>query len=95
MKFEIPYEVGSGATFSEPEPTHRYNLWRIWDVTLPLTTFILLNPSKAGKDDDDMTVTKTCGFARRNGFGGVIMVNMYAFVSKFPDVMFQATDPVA
>jgi len=36
-----------------------------------------LNPSTATKDKSDTTVTKVAGVARRNGFDGFVMLNLY------------------
>src|SRR4051812_28327830 len=63
------------ATFSE-DRSRRFELVRDWrdEIGAPQTTvlFGMLNPSKAGEHDDDPTVRKTIGFARRWGFGRVV-----------------------
>ena len=43
-----------------------------------------MNPSKAGKKDDDPTVRKVVGFGRRWGFGRVVLWNLNPFVSTDP-----------
>lgn len=72
-----------GAEFS-PCGRYRYTLWRVWDDTLPWVAFCMLNPSAAGADEDDATVTKCCAFAKLWGYGGVIIVNPVAYVGTDP-----------
>ena len=75
------------ATFSE-DRTKRFELIRDWrdEIGAPGTTvlFVGLNPSKAGEKDDDPTVRKMVGFARRWGFGRVVVANLIAVVSTDP-----------
>jgi hypothetical protein len=56
--------------------------------------FIGLNPSRANEVESDMTITKCIGFARRWGFGGIVMVNLYGFVATLPKDMIASEDPV-
>ncbi len=44
----------------------------------------MLNPSKAGEKEDDPTVRKGIGFARRWGFGRLVVVNLNPIVSTDP-----------
>lgn len=75
------------ATFSE-DRKRRFDLVRDWrdEIGAPDKTLLVagLNPSKAGEKDDDPTVRKTVGFARRWGFGRVVLVNLSAIVSTDP-----------
>jgi hypothetical protein len=73
----------SGAQFSS-DRRHRYHLWRAWGDTEHRCVFVGLNPSRADEADDDLTITKCIGFARRWGFGAIDMVNLFAFVSTDP-----------
>ncbi len=73
----------------------RYDLRRWWDVgAAPLLPFILLNPSTADGLDDDATVRKGYGFARKFGFGGIHFANEFAFRTRHPKEMKVAADPV-
>ena len=56
--------------------------------------FIMLNPSTADANHDDPTVRRCIGFAKREGFGRLEVVNLYAFRSTSPSTLFTAPDPV-
>lgn len=74
----------SGAVIS-PDMAYRYRLWRQWgDDRL---AFVMLNPSTAGAEEDDPTIRKCMGFADRLGFGGIEVVNLFAWRSTCPDVL--------
>lgn len=73
---------------------YRYTLTRVWDAALPVITFVLLNPSTADAVELDPTLRRCVGFAKRDGFGGMTIVNLYAFRTKSPKVMLAANDPV-
>lgn len=74
--------------------TFRYALMRVWDMDLPLLIFVMLNPSTATARLDDPTIRRCMGFARRDGYGGIIVVNLFAFRSPSPEVMKAAADPI-
>lgn len=76
------------------EGDYRYSLTRIWDSALPAVTFVLLNPSTADAVQLDPTLRRCVGFAQREGFGGMVIKNLYAFRSPSPAVMRAAPDPV-
>ncbi len=66
---------------------YRYTLLIVWDDALPLMQVIGLNPSTADEVVDDPTVRRCKGFARREGCGGLMMTNLFAFRATDPDVM--------
>lgn len=63
-----------GCVLSDCE-TYRHAWWRIWDASLPLWHFGMLNPSKADADELDPTVSRQCERARRKGAGGIVVTN--------------------
>ncbi len=75
------------ASFSE-DRMRRFELIRDWrdEIGAPDKTVLLigLNPSKAGEKENDPTVRKTVGFARRWGFGRVVLANLIPIVSTDP-----------
>lgn len=82
-----------GATFS-PCSAYRYRLWRIWDQHLPLCAFVMLNPSTADAEQDDPTIRRCLGFARRWGYGGLFVVNLFAFRATKPIDLRAAVQPI-
>lgn len=73
---------------------YRYSLTRVWDPTLPTITFVLLNPSTANAEQLDPTLRLCVGFAKRDGYGGMVIISLYAFRTKDPKVLLAAADPV-
>lgn len=81
----------SGAEFSECRK-YRYALWRIWDESKPLVMFIGLNPSTANESSDDPTIRRVKKFASDWGYGGVYMMNLFAFVTPYPEQLSKCED---
>lgn len=75
--------MNTGADFSECKK-FRYNLWRIWDESKPKVAFIGLNPSTANDKENDPTIRRVIGFAKKWGYGGVHMINLFPFVTPYP-----------
>jgi len=73
---------------------YRYRLTREWDAATKKMTFVMLNPSTADATLDDPTIRRCMGFAKRDGFGGIYVVNLYAFRATDPKDMKRAIDPV-
>ena len=85
--------IDTGAVFSE-DGIYRYRLWRFWDdTTLPMV-FVLLNPSTADTEADDPTIRRCMGFAKREGCGGIQVVNLFALRSTDPKALYSHPDPV-
>ncbi len=82
----------SGAAFSTCL-TWRYQLWRRWSK-LPSLIMIGLNPSTADETDNDPTITRCIGFAQREGCGGLLMLNLFAFRATSPKALKAAQDPI-
>lgn len=82
-----------GAEIS-PCGTYRYRLWRHWGDSYRRLTFVMLNPSTADAKDDDPTIRKCMGFARRLGYSGISIVNLFALRATDPRELTKAEDPV-
>jgi hypothetical protein len=83
-----------GAAFSDCR-TYRYSLWRHWgDPGAPRLTVIGLNPSTADETEDDPTIRRCVGFAKREGMGGVRMLNLFALRATDPKVMLAHPEPI-
>lgn len=83
----------TGATFS-PCRRYRYALMRTWDVERRACAFVGFNPSTADAFDDDPTIRRCIGLARKWGFGGLVMLNLFAFRSTDPREIARQVDPV-
>lgn len=73
---------------------YRYELTREWTGSLPALTFIMLNPSTADATSDDPTIRRCIGFAQTRGFGGLRVLNIFAFRATDPKAMKAAPNPV-
>ena len=82
----------SGAVFS-PCRTWRYVLWRRW-ADGRMAAFIGLNPSTADEQEDDATIRRCIGFARRWQCSGFYMLNLFAYVATYPRDLRLAADPI-
>lgn len=73
---------------------YRYQLWRIWDESKQIVVFIMLNPSTADADEDDPTIRRCIGFAKSWGYGGIKVVNLFAYRATNPKELTKVIDPV-
>lgn len=77
------------------ERTHRYALGREWDNgNKKRIAFIGLNPSTADDLKDDPTIRRVVSFAKKWGYGGVVMLNLFAIISADPKVLLTCADPI-
>lgn len=92
----IDLSLAKGAIFSE-DREYRYALWRVWQPNKILLMAIGLNPSIASELTDDPTITRLQARAYKEGYGGLLMSNLYAFISTNPDNLLNQhnTEPVA
>lgn len=86
-------DAGAGACF-DGSRVYRYRLWRRWEPGGQTVAFLMLNPSTAGAHEDDPTVRRCVGFARRWGFGRVLVGNLFALRSPDPGRLRSHPDPV-
>ena len=90
----LPVMLESWANIS-PCEKYRYNLGRIWDRDKPLLGIIGLNCSTADAKKNDPTVTREILFAIRDGFGGLIKGNLFAFRATNPvEMLAQGFDAI-
>jgi len=73
---------------------YRYQLTRQWNPKLPPVVFVMLNPSVADANIDDPTIRRCMGFARDWGYGGIKVVNLFAWRATKPVELKTALDPV-
>lgn len=74
---------------------HRYQLWRLWDDSLPKLLFIMLNPSTADAEKDDPTIRRCIGFAKSWGFGGIYVGNLYSYRTSSPKILIEKLEDVS
>ena len=74
-----------GALFS-PCRTWRYRLWRAWGPGERLRV-VGLNPSTADEERDDHTMRRVEHYARRWGYDGYEMLNLFAARTPYPAEM--------
>lgn len=63
---------------------YRYALYRFWNEGRRMATFIMLNPSIADADIDDPTIRRCVDFAKRWGYDGLSVANLYAYRATEP-----------
>jgi hypothetical protein len=63
---------------------YRYELHRTWDKDKGKVLFIMLNPSTACGVSDDLTTIRCMNFAKKWGYGGLMIGNIYPFRAKRP-----------
>jgi hypothetical protein len=73
---------------------YRYSLLREWDQFAGTLTFVMLNPSTADAQLDDPTIRRCIGFAKREGFGKLVVLNLYALRATDPKALSLSSDPV-
>ncbi|MBY0439350.1 MAG: DUF1643 domain-containing protein [Burkholderiales bacterium] len=85
--------MSAGAAFSR-DRQYRYRLWRHWDLSRPPLLMIMLNPSTADEERNDPTVERCERRARANGFGGLLVANIFALRSTDPKALYVHPSPV-
>lgn len=75
---------------------YRYTLGRRWEPAEGpgSAVFVMLNPSTADAHQDDPTIRRCIGFAKRIGSGGIHVVNLYAYRATKPADLWRADDPI-
>jgi hypothetical protein len=85
--------VSKGAAIS-PDGKYRYYLDRWWEEGKGALVFVMLNPSTADHRVDDPTIKRCMAFARALGYGGIIVLNLFALRSSQPADLDRAIDPI-
>lgn len=83
----------TSATIS-PCQKYRYELRRVWDELKPLVMFVCLNPSTADSETEDNTSRVCINYAKRWGYGGLLIANLFAYRSTDPSVLCNIADPI-
>lgn len=64
---------------------YRWWLYRVWNKTKPLVIWVMMNPSTADHRKNDPTIMKVIRYSQRWGYGGIIVLNLYAYRTSNPD----------
>jgi len=94
--------IRSGVCEFSPCRRYRYVLIREWETCEPVEpklpgSFLLvigLNPSTADETQNDPTITRCIGFARKWGFRKLVMMNIFAFRATQPWAMKNQKNPI-
>lgn len=81
------------AIFSDDD-IHRLFLSWVWDRARPMLVAFMLNPSTATHEVLDPTIAGLVKRARAWGYGGVIVINLFAIRATDPRDMLKAADPI-
>ncbi len=93
LKATMEYSLKTDAILSKCR-NYRYALWRTWDDSKPYAMFIGLNPSTADETEDDPTIKRCINYSREWGYGGLCMVNLFAFRATAPRDMKASNNPI-
>lgn len=77
--------------------TYRYTLTCFWggrDHPARSLAFLMLNPSTEDHAVDDPTIRRCMGFARREGYDGIMVANLSAYRTAYPRELLFARNPV-
>jgi hypothetical protein len=83
-------DFGSSGAVLSADGRYRYLLWRSWDPAAPPLLFVMCNPSTADATDDDPTIRRCMGFARRERAGGIVVVNRVPYRATDPKALWEA-----
>ena len=72
---------------------YRYELGRRWDSDMDTLAVVMLNPSTADAEEDDPTIRRCISFAKRDGFGGIEVVNLFGYRATDPDDLMRTAEP--
>jgi hypothetical protein len=74
---------------------YRYALGRSWTASSDAAAmlFVLHNPSTADHETDDPTLRRCLGYARRQGMGRLVVVNVFAYRSTDKRTLLSVDDP--
>lgn len=87
-----PVYTERDAYFS-PCGRYRYLLTRTWDPGLSRVCWVMLNPSTADAEKLDPTNRRCLRFAQAWGYGGMVVVNLFALRATNPRALYGSDDP--
>lgn len=73
--------------------SYRYTLYRQWNRACPTLPIVMLNPSTADETNNDPTIGRCIEFAKRECYGAIHVVNMFAIRATNPAELRDFLDP--
>lgn len=83
----------SGTATGSGDGRYRYALTRAWSSAGSGITWVMLNPSTATAEQDDPTIRRCIGFSQMWGYGGLTILNLYAYRTTNPKELLEIEDP--
>lgn len=90
----LPQRTTRGDAVFSADSKYRYRLHRTWDAGAASVLFVMLNPSTADATQDDPTIRRCVGFAKRWGYGRLLVGNLFALRATDPRCLLDEPDPV-
>jgi hypothetical protein len=87
------FGITAASALLSPCGRYRYELRRTW-ADGAVCGWIMCNPSTADAHDDDPTIRRCVRFARRWGYGGIVVRNIYALRATDPAALRRDREPV-
>lgn len=82
------------ACYGGDRQEYRYLVTYRWSANPATLTWIMLNPSTATERRLDPTLRRCMNYGVRWGYGGMTILNLYAYRSTDPRALSRVTDPV-
>ncbi|ERG68013.1 DUF1643 domain-containing protein [Exiguobacterium chiriqhucha] len=73
---------------------YRYQFSCEWGDGGKIITFVMLNPSVGNQEQEDPTLKKCIAYAKKWGYDGLNVVNLFAYISTEPKELKKQIDPV-
>lgn len=73
---------------------YRYQFTCEWNDGGRYVTFIMLNPSVGNQTQPDPTLRKCISYAKKWGYDGIKVANLFAYISTDPTALKDIDDPV-
>lgn len=93
-QFLFPGSTDPDSAALSSDGRYRYRLTRGSLHRSPMMHWVMLNPSTADATQDDPTIRKCIGFAKRAGYGAITVHNLFAVRATDPKEMRRLPDPV-
>lgn len=93
MSYLLQKGVDGEAVLSRGSGCYRYRLVRRWGGG-GVVCWVMCNPSTADALQNDPTIRRCIGFSTAWGYGGLVVVNLFAFRATEPAKLLTVDDPV-